>query len=96
MSRADDSDVARRLATYAVVLAMIAVGLVLSLDVAYFAHGSLEEFPTDEQQSKVRVVTAVLAALLIVAEAVLFSVFHYLKRAAPHERAADEIAPPSA
>lgn len=45
-------------------LAMVAVGLLLLLDVAYFARGSLELFPTAEQEDKVRRVTGAIAVLL--------------------------------
>jgi hypothetical protein len=45
-------------------LALIAVGLVLVLDVLYFVRGSLELYPTAEQQDKVRSVTGVMGTLL--------------------------------
>ena len=57
-----------RLARYLIWLVMIVVGLALVLDVAYFVHGSLEMFPTEEQQEKVRWVAGVLAALLACVE----------------------------
>lgn len=69
----------RRFARYGVVLAMIAVGLLLCLDVAYFLRGSLEEFPTDEQQDKVRRVTAAIAAVLVLAEVALWSLLRHLR-----------------
>jgi hypothetical protein len=55
----------QRLATIAIVLALVGVGLLLCLDVAYFVHGSLEEFPTAEQDDKIRRVAAVLAVMLV-------------------------------
>jgi hypothetical protein len=61
---------------------MVVVGLLLCLDVAYFARGSLEAFPTDEQEDKVRRVTAALAALLLAAELGLWFVRRHLKRGA--------------
>jgi hypothetical protein len=77
----------RRLARYGVLLAMIAVGLLLCLDVAYFVHGSLEEFPTEEQEDKVRRVSAVIAAILVVAEVGLWSVLRHLSAAQSRTRA---------
>jgi hypothetical protein len=72
------ADVMQRLARYGVVLAMLVVGLLLCLDVAYFFHGSLEEFPTEEQMDKIRRVTAVLAGVLIAAELALWWVLRSL------------------
>ena len=70
----------RRLATCAIVLAMIVVGLGLCLDLMYLVRGSLEEFPTEEQEDKVRRVTAVGAALLLVMEIVLWSFLRQVQR----------------
>ena len=87
----------RQLARFALVVAMIVVGLMLCLDVVYFVRGSLEEFPTDEQQEKVRVVTAMLAVLLVAAEAVLWSALWGLKRdATSRERTTDDASSPAA
>jgi hypothetical protein len=52
------------MARFLVWLALVAVGLVLVLDVLYFVRGSLDMFPTAEQQNEVRVVTGVLGTLL--------------------------------
>ena len=70
----------RRAAGYAIVLAMIVVGLVLCLDVMYFARGSLEDFPTEEQEDKIRRVSAVGAALLLVVEVILWSFLRRVQR----------------
>lgn len=59
---------------------MIVVAIVLCLDVAYLMAGSLEEFPTGEQESKVRVVTSVVAAVLLVVEAALWFIYRQLRR----------------
>ena len=59
---------ARRLVRYVVVVAMLVVGLLLCLDLAYLVRGSLEEFPTDEDHGKVRLVTTAIAGALLVAE----------------------------
>ena len=56
---------ARRVARALLLLALAAVGILLVLAVAYFARGSLEEFPTPEDHAKVRTVTAVAAVFLI-------------------------------
>ena len=47
---------------------MLALGVVLAVDLLYFAIGSLEMFPTAEQQEKVRIVTGAIALLLLCAE----------------------------
>ncbi|HEX8430928.1 MAG TPA: hypothetical protein VF625_06550 [Longimicrobium sp.] len=57
-----------RLLRPALWLALLAVGLVLAADLAYLAHGSLELFPTDEQQATIRQVTGVIAVLLAAVE----------------------------
>jgi len=59
-------------------LAMIAVGVVLAAHVAYFVHGSLELFPTDEQQATVRQVTGTIAVLLAAVEYGLWSILRRL------------------
>jgi hypothetical protein len=46
----------RRLILWLLLVALAVPALLLS---AYFVHGSLEEFPTDEQQEKVRLVSGV-------------------------------------
>ena len=58
----------RRLGRYAILLTMAVVGLLLGVDLLYFARGSLELFPTDEQMDKIRRVTALIAVVLIVIE----------------------------
>jgi len=65
---------------------MIVVAGLLVLDAAYFVNGSLEMFPTEEQQSKVRVVTAWLGAVLILLEAGLIVLFLWLRRVAARQR----------
>ena len=91
------TDMARRLARYGVSLAMILVGLLLCLDVAYFVRGSLEEFPTEEDEDMVRHVTAVLAALLVVTEAGLWWVLRALRPAVNgDERVTGGSLPPAA
>jgi hypothetical protein len=66
---------------YAIVLAMIVIGLVLALDIAYYLHGSLEEFPGPEDHEKIRTVTGFIAVVLIAAEAILWSVLRRSGRA---------------
>jgi hypothetical protein len=46
-------------------LAMVVVGLALVLDVWYFIGGSMELYPTEEQQDKVRLATGVIAIFLL-------------------------------
>ena len=47
---------------------MLVVGALLAVAVAYRIRGSLEWFPTAEQEAKVRTVTTLLAAGLTIAE----------------------------
>lgn len=61
---------------------MVVVAGLLVLDAAYFVNGSLEMFPTEEQQSKVRLVTACIGAVLILLEAGLAVSFLWLRRSA--------------
>ena len=58
----------RSIARLAIIGAMAVIGAALGLAIAYRIHGSLEQFPTAEQETKVRVVTTVLAAGLAIAE----------------------------
>ena len=64
----------------AVVLSMVVVGAILCLDLAYLMSGSLEEFPTAEQEDKVRRVTASIAVLLLAVEAGLWLALRSLKQ----------------
>ena len=73
---------ARRIAGYAILLGMFAVGLLLCIDVAYMLNGSLEEFPTAEQEDKVRRVTVAIALLLLLTEGVLWVLYRRLRRTA--------------
>jgi hypothetical protein len=60
---------------------MTIVGLFLFLAIAYFLRGSLEEFPTEEQEAKIRTVTGVIAAVLILIEIGLWSLLRGLRPA---------------
>jgi hypothetical protein len=60
-------------------MVMLGVGLLLLLDVVYFVRGSLEEFPTAEQQEKIRTVTGVIGASLLVVEIALWRLLRYLR-----------------
>ena len=74
---------AQRLARSAIVLTMTVVGVLLALFVAYFLRGSLEEFPTAEQENKVHTVTAVAAAMLLLVEIGLWSMLRRMRRESP-------------
>ena len=76
----------RRLLRSVVLLAMVVVAILLGLDVAYFARGSLEWFPTAEQEDTVRRVNAAIAALLLASELVLWLVLRQLNRGATPRR----------
>lgn len=68
-----------RLGRLVVILAMVAVGLLLALAVLYFARGSLEEFPTAEQQDKIRTVMGASALLLAAIELALWRLLRHLR-----------------
>ena len=78
--RAGHTLIAMRPGRLLVGLAMVVVGLLLLLDVAYFVRGSLEWFPTHEQQDKIRRVTGVIAVLLAGIEIGLWWLLRYLRR----------------
>ena len=71
---------ARRLMTLGVWLALIVVALALVADVAYFVHGSLEMYPTEERQSAVRFTTGSVAALLTLIGLGLLLLLRVLRR----------------
>lgn len=74
---------------------MVIVALLLCLDIAYLASGSLEQFPTAEQEDKVRQVTTVIAIALLAAEAVLWLAYRSLAReAGSPSRVTDGVVPP--
>ena len=60
--------------------AMIAVGLALLAYALYFAHGSLEMFPTEEQQQKVRLVTGMTGVFLASLEVALWLLLRLVAR----------------
>ena len=68
MARTSEQDLPGRILKYSIIVAMVAVGLLLFLDLLYMVRGSLEEFPTEDDRYKVRTVTAVIAAALFVTE----------------------------
>src|SRR5688500_15054771 len=77
------SETARRLLRITILLSMVVVGILLCLDLAYLMRGSLEQFPTAEQEDKVRWVTAAIAMLLLAVEVVLWLAYRRLTR---HEK----------
>jgi hypothetical protein len=83
-----------RLAQFVLWLAIGVVGLLLLLAVAYFARGSLEQFPTAEQVAKVRVVTATSAAVLLGVEVGLWWLLRHVVRTSGRPRGG--VVPPAA
>lgn len=67
---------------FAVVAGMVAVGIVLVLDLMWFFQGSLEGFPTGEQEDKVRAVAGGLAVVLVCVEVMLGALLWRLSRGA--------------
>lgn len=68
------------IARYTIWLAMAVVGVLLVLDVLYFARGSLEMLPTEEDHQKVRQLTSIIGFVLVAAEIVLWLVLRRLGR----------------
>ncbi len=60
--------------------AMLALGLALLLAILYLIYGSLEMYPTEEQQSKVRIAMSVVVMCIVAAEALLWGLARYVKR----------------
>jgi len=69
----------RRAATYVVLAAMLAVGMAFLLATLYMVNGSLELYPTEEQEDKVRLVAAIAVASFAFAEVLLWLLFKHLK-----------------
>lgn len=84
-----------RLARYALWLAAAAVGILFLLTVLYFARGSLEEFPTAEDTSKVRTVAGVGSVVLLGVELALVVLLRRVTAAA-RQRAGTGSGPPAA
>ena len=73
----------RNLTRFALWIALTLVGSTLLGVLAYFVTGSLDQFPTDEQQNNVRVVTGVLATILVGIEIGLWSLLRHTKSSGP-------------
>jgi hypothetical protein len=58
---------------------MALLTLPLIVFIIYFFRGSLEEFPTDEQQEKVQLVSGVFIAGLLLVELLLFLIVRKIK-----------------
>ena len=84
-----------RLAQLLLWLALVTVGFLIAAALLYFARGSLEEFPTAEDTSKVRTVTGVGAALLLGLEVALMIGLRRVTRAI-RGRSANSAVPPAA
>lgn len=67
----------------AIRLVMLVVGVLLAIDVLYFVNGSLEMFPTAEQQEKIRIVTGTIAVLLLSVEAALWALLRRTRSRTP-------------
>ena len=65
---------------YVLWLVMTVVGVALIVDILYLLNGSLEQFPTEEQEDKVRTVTSAIAVLLSVTELGLWWLLRQVER----------------
>ena len=72
-------DMTRNLTRFALWIALTVVGSTLLVVLAYFVTGSLEQFPTEEQQNTVRVVTGVLATILVAFAIALWTLLRHTK-----------------
>ena len=70
----------QRYARYVLWLVMAVVGVALIVDILYLLNGSLEQFPTEEQEDKVRTVTSAIAVLLSATELGLWWLLRQLER----------------
>ena len=83
-----------RILRVALPLSMAVVAVVLAADIAYLMVGSLEQFPTAEQEDKVRRVTGAIAVLLITLEIALWFAHRNLHRASGRHLA-ERVVPPA-
>ena len=84
-----------RLARIVLWIALAVVAVLFVLAVLYLALGSLEEFPTAEDTSKVRTVAGVGAVLLLGIELTLVVLLKHVTHLA-RARAVDSTVPPAA
>ena len=84
-----------RLAQLALWLALAAVAVLLFLAVLYFARGSLEEFPTADDHSKVRLGAGICAVLLLGVGLALRALLRRVSQAA-RGHPGDSAGPPAA
>lgn len=61
-------------------MALVVVGLLLGLDLAYFVNGSIEMYPTAEDHEKVRLVTGMIAVVLTAIGVGLAPLLQHLRR----------------
>lgn len=66
--------IVKLLTKWIITVAMILVLFLILVFALYYFHGSLEMFPTEEQQGKVRGVTSLIMIVLIILEAGLYIV----------------------
>ena len=66
---------ARILSKWIITITMILILFFIIAFALYFFHGSLEMFPTEEQQDKIHSKTNLIIVALIIMEAVLFFVY---------------------
>lgn len=62
-----------------IIAAMLLTGILLVGFIVYFYQGSLEMFPTEEQQDKVRTVTGVAIVILTLAEGLMFLIYRKIR-----------------
>ena len=85
----------RSIARLAIIGAMSVGGVLLALAVAYRVRGSLEWFPTAEQEAKARQVTTLLVAGFAAAEVGLWQLLRWANRAVARQEVPDDGARPS-
>jgi magnesium-transporting ATPase (P-type) len=60
------------LSKWIITITMILIFIFIIAFALYFFHGSLEMYPTEEQQDKIHSITSLIIVALIIIEAVLF------------------------
>ena len=69
----------RRAAIYIVFAAILAVGMAFLLATLYMLNGSVELYPTEEQEDKVRMMAAIAVVSFAFVEALLWLLLKHLK-----------------
>jgi hypothetical protein len=70
----------RKFMQFGLCFLMLMVAVPLVIDLIYLVRGSLELYPSPEKDSKIRMVTGIIAALLIGIEVILWRLLRHVQR----------------